>query len=168
MIEKVLKMKASNLLEELKENMRNFDTSQIQENLKKEDINPISKQLSLFNLKNHEEILSKDIEMEDDFDIEDDEVNEMKNEIELFFEGCSPESDERFRKFIESICIYLSLIAKRPMHPIGMDFREGKTVFAEEKDGETIYYCDIKQHQAEIAKDYYTCKYCVCIPSELK
>ena len=73
-----------------------------------------------------------------------------------------------FKKFIESICVYLSLIAKKPLHPIGMDFGNKNTVFSEEIDGEIFYYCDIKQHQAEIAKDYYTCNYCICIPSELK
>ena len=161
-------MKASELLEEIKESMRNYDINHIKENLKKEDINPISKQVSSFNLKNYEEILSKNIEDSDDFEISDKEIDDMKNEIDLFFKGCSPESEESFKKFIESICIYLCLIAKKPMHPVGMDFRDGKTVFAEEKDGETVYYCDIKQRQAEIAKDYYTCKYCVCIPTELK
>ena len=159
-------MKASILLKEIKENMLNYNINHIKENLKKEDINPISKQVSIFNLENYEEILSKTIDY--DFEISDDEINEMKNEIDLFFKGCSPESDDSFKKFIESICIYLSLIAKKPLHPVGMDFRDGKTVFTEEKDGETVYYCDIKQRQAEIAKDYYTCKYCVCIPSELK
>ena len=161
-------MKASVLLEELKENMKNYDIDNIKENLKKEDINPISKQVALFNLKNYDEIMIKTIDDNEDYEISDDEINDIKNEIELFFEGCSPESEESFRKFIESICIYLSLIAKKPLHPIGMDFRDGKTVFIDEKNGKTVYYCDIKQHQAEIAKDYYTCKYCVCIPSELK
>ena len=161
-------MKASVLLEELKKNMKNYDIGHVKENLKKEDINPISKQVAIFNLSNYDEILSKTIDDDADWEIEDDEINDIKNEIELFFEGCSPESEASFRKFIESICIYLSLIAKKPMHPVGMDFRDGKTVFAEEKDGKTVYYCDIKQRQAEIAKDYYTCKYCVCIPSELK
>ena len=159
-------MKASILLEEIKENMLNYNIDHVKENIEKEDINPISKQVSIFNLKNYEEILSKTIV--EDFEISDNEINEMKNEIDLFFKGCSPESEESFKKFIESICIYLSLIAKKPLHPVGMDFRDGKTVFTEEKDGETVYYCDIKQRQAEIAKDYYTCKYCICIPSELK
>ena len=161
-------MKASQLLEEIKEDMRNFNAKQMEENLKKEDINPISKQLSKFNLENYYEILSKNISKEEDFDIEDSKIAEIRNEIKLFFKGCSPESEESFKNFIESICVYLSLIAKKPLHPIGMDFRDGKTVFAEEKEGKTFYYCDIKQQQAEIAKDYYTCKYCVCIPSELK
>ena len=161
-------MKASELLQEIKEDMRNFNTKQMEENLKKEDINPISKQLSKFNLENYYEIFSKNIPEEEDFDIEDTKIAEMRNEIKLFFKGCSPESDESFKNFIESICVYLSLIAQKPLHPIGMDFRNNNTVFCEEINGETVYYCDIKQKQAEIAKDYYTCKYCVCIPSELK
>ena len=161
-------MKASQLLEEIKEDMRNFNTEHMEENLKKEDLNPISKQLAKFNLENHHEILSKNIPEEEDFDIEDSKIDEMRNEIKRFFKGCSPESDESFKNFIESICVYLSLIAQKPLHPIGMDFRNNNTVFSEEIDGKTVYYCDIKQKQAEIAKDYYTCKYCVCIPSELK
>ncbi|MBR5504076.1 MAG: DUF2115 family protein [Methanobrevibacter sp.] len=161
-------MKSSELLEEIKENIQNYDINHIRENLKDEDINPISKQVSIFNLANYDEIMAKNIENEDDFEIDDEEIESMKNEIDLFFKGCSPESEDSFKKFIESICLYLSLIAKKPLHPVGMDFRDGKTVFTEEKDGKTVYYCDIKQRQAEIAKDYYTCKYCVCIPSELK
>ena len=161
-------MKSSELLEEIKENIQNYDINHIRENLKDEDMNPISKQVSIFNLTNYDEIMSKTIDNEDDFEIDDEEIESMKNEIDLFFKGCSPESEDSFKKFIESICLYLSLIAKKPLHPVGMDFRDGKTVFTEEKDGETVYYCDIKQRQAEIAKDYYTCKYCVCIPSELK
>ena len=160
-------MKASKLLDEIKEYVSNYDISHIKEKAEKEDIDLIS-ELSRFNYNNYLEIISKRIEEDEDFDISDDEINSMKNEIELFFNGCSPESDEEFRKFIESTCLYLSLIAKRPLHPIGIDFRDGKTVFAEEKDGETIYYCDIKEEQAKIAKDYYTCQYCVCKPSELK
>ena len=161
-------MKASELLEEIKEDMRKFNTKQMEENLKKEDIAPISKQLSKFNLENYYEILSKNLTEEEDFDIEDRKIAEIRNEIKLFFKGCSPESEERFKNFIESICVYLSLIAKKPLHPIGMDFGNDNTVFSEEIDGEKFYYCDIKQKQAEIGKDYYTCKYCVCIPSELK
>ena len=100
--------------------------------------------------------------------VDDELVNDIKDELRRFFEGCSPESEEEFKKFIIYTCIYLSLIAKRPLHPIGIDMHNGKTVFGEEKDGETVYYCDIKEEQSKMAKDYYTCQYCVCKPSELK
>ena len=128
-----------------------------------ENINLLSDRLenTINQLRNTNIELEKDIE-------EKSKIDEMRNEIKLFFKGCSPESEESFKNFIESICVYLSLIAQKPLHPIGMDFRNNNTVFSEETDGKTVYYCDIKQKQAEIAKDYYTCKYCVCIPSELK
>ena len=105
--------------------------------------------------------------MNDESNIEIDEklVNDIKDELGRFFEGYSPESEEEFKRFITYTCIYLSLIAKRPLHPIGIDMHNGKTVFCEEKDGETVYYCDIKEEQSKIAKDYYTCQYCVCKPS---
>ena len=89
-------------------------------------------------------------------------VESMKNEIELFFKESSPESDDSFKKFIESICLYLSLIAKKPLHPVGMDFGENNTV-EEIVDGEKrVYYCDVKKLLKEKAEEYYTCKYCVC------
>ncbi|MBR4397373.1 MAG: hypothetical protein IKS93_05935, partial [Methanobrevibacter sp.] len=78
-------MKASELLEEIKEDMRNFNTKPMKENLKKEDINRLSKQLAKFNLENYYEILSKNIPEEEDFDIEDSKIAEIRNEIKLFF-----------------------------------------------------------------------------------
>ena len=65
------------------------------------------------------------------------------------------------KKFIESICLYLSLIAKKPLHPVGMDFGENNSV-EEVIDGERVYYCDIKKPLKEKAEEYYTCKYCIC------
>ena len=143
-------MKARELLEEIKENIKDYDID--------------------FHIQNYTEIMELNIDEEDESNIEvDDElVNDIKDELRRFFEGCSPESEEEFKKFIIYTCIYLSLIAKRPLHPIGIDMHNGKTVFGEEKDGETVYYCDIKEEQSKIAKDYYTCQYCVCKPSELK
>ena len=155
-------MKASELLNEIKENVSNYDINILKESLKKEDINPISKQVSTYNLSNYKEILNKEISAIDDFEISENMVESMKNEIELFFKGCSPESDNSFKKFIESICLYLSLIAKKPLHPVGMDFGKNNTVEIVEENGKTKYYCDVKKHLKEKAEEYYTCKYCVC------
>lgn len=89
-------MKANKLLNEIKENVSNYDINIIKESLKKEDINPISKQVSTYNLSNYEEILNKEIKDIDDFEISENIVESMKNEIKLFFKGCSPESEESF------------------------------------------------------------------------
>ena len=163
-------MKARDLLAEIKENIKDYDIGPFEERVRDENTDQTSKLRANFHIQNYTEIMELNIDEEDESNIEvDDElVNDIKDELRRFFEGCSPESEEEFKKFIIYTCIYLSLIAKRPLHPIGIDMHNGKTVFGEEKDGETVYYCDIKEEQSKMAKDYYTCQYCVCKPSELK
>ena len=157
-------------MEEIKENIKDYDIGIFEERAWDENTDQTSKLRANFHIQNYTEIMELNIDEEDESNIEvDDElVNDIKDELRRFFEGCSPESEEEFKKFIIYTCIYLSLIAKRPLHPIGIDMHNGKTVFGEEKDGETVYYCDIKEEQSKMAKDYYTCQYCVCKPSELK
>ena len=163
-------MKTRDLLEEIKENIEDYDIGIFEERVRDENTDQTSKLRANFHIQNYTEIMELNIDEEDESNIEvDDElVNDIKDELRRFFEGCSPESEEEFKKFITYTCIYLSLIAKRPLHPIGIDMHNGKTVFAKEENGETVYYCDIKEEQSKIAKDYYTCQYCVCKPSELK
>ena len=95
--------------------------------------------------------------------IKEKDINPIsKQVIAKFFDGCSPESEEIFKRFITYICVYLSLIAKKPLHPVGMDFRDGKTVFTKEEDGKINYYCDIRKDLKNRSKDYFTCKFCLC------
>ena len=163
-------MKTRDLLEEIKENIKDYDIGIFEERVRDENTDQTSKLRANFHIQNYNEIMELNIGEDDESNVEINEklVNDIKDELRRFFEGCSPESEEEFKKFIIYTCIYLSLIAKRPLHPIGIDMHNGKTVFGEEKDGETVYYCDIKEEQSKIAKDYYTCQYCVCKPSELK
>ena len=163
-------MKVRDLLEEIKENIKDYDIEIFEKKASDENADPATKQRANFHIQNYNEIMELNIDEEDACNIEIDDglVEDIKYELARFFEGCSPESEEIFKRFITYNCIYLSIIAKRPLHPIGIDMHNGKTVFAEEEDGETVYYCDIKEEQAKIAKDYYTCQYCVCKPSEIK
>ena len=163
-------MKTRDLLEEIKENIKDYDIEPFEERIRDENTDQTSKLRALFHIQNYTEIMELDIDENDDNNVEiDDElVNDIKDELRRFFEGCSPESEEEFKKFIIYTCIYLSVIAKRPLHPIGIDMHNGKTVFGQEENGKTVYYCDIKEEQSKVAKDYYTCQYCVCKPSELK
>lgn len=153
-------MKTRDLIEEIKENIKDYDIEILEEKIKREDINPISKQVSTFNIQNYKEIMTLDIEdgSDEDMEISDSLIEEIKDEIAKFFDGCSPESEDIFKRFITYICIYLSLIAKKPLHPVGMDFGNGKTVFKEENN----YYCDVKKELRLQSEDYYTCKYCIC------
>lgn len=160
-------MKARDLLEEIKDNIKDYDIAPFEERVRDENTDQTSKLRANFHIQNYKEIMELNIDENDERNIEinDELVNDMKDELDRFFEGCSPESEDIFKKFITYTCIYLSLIAKRPLHPIGIDMHNGKTVFGVEEDGETVYYCDIKEEQSKIAKDYYTCQYCVCKPS---
>ena len=117
-------MKARELLEEIKENIKDYDIEILEDRIAKEDINPISKQVSSFNIQNYKEIMALNIDENsaENVEISDELINDIKDEMNRFFDGCSPESEEVFRRFVTYICIYLSLIAKKPMHPIGMDF----------------------------------------------
>lgn len=127
-------MKARDLLAEIKENIKDYDIEYLKEKIKEEDINPISKQVSAFNIENYYEIMSLEID-DENIEISDKLIEEIKEEIAKFFDGCSPESEDVFKRFITYICVYLSLIAKKPLHPVGMDFRDGKTVFTKEEMG---------------------------------
>ena len=145
-------MKKRDLLEEIKENIRDYDIEILEERVNREDTNPISKQVSTFNIENYREIMSLNIDEDsvENTEISDKLIEGIKEEIAKFFDGCSPESEEIFKKFITYICIYLSAIAKKPL------------LFTKEIDGKTNYYCDIRKEMRLQDKDYFTCKYCLC------
>ncbi len=155
-------MKASILLNEIKESIENFDTTRIEESLKREDLNPMSRQLSIHNLETCRDIKACEIREDMDFDVDDGEIESFKKELHNFFEGCSPESDNEFRRFIQDICFFKSFIAKKPLHPVGMDMRDNNTVHEVEENGKTVYYCDIRNSVRDDSKGYYTCNYCIC------
>ena len=80
-------MKASILLNEIKESIENFDTTRIEESLKREDLNPISRQLSTHNLETCRDIEACEIGDDMDFDVDDGEIESFKKELHNFFEG---------------------------------------------------------------------------------
>ena len=67
-------MKASILLNEIKESIENFDTTRIEESLKREDLNPMSRQLSIHNLETCRDIEACEIREDMDFDVDDGEI----------------------------------------------------------------------------------------------
>ena len=97
-----------------------------------------------------------------DFEIDDGEIESFTQELHNFFEGCSPESDDEFRRFIQDICFFKSFIVQKPLHPVGMDMGNNNTVHQEDEDGKRVYYCDIRNSVRDDSKGYYTCNYCIC------
>ena len=95
-------MKARELLEEIKENIKDYDIEPFEERLRDGNTDQTSKLRANFHIQNYNEIMELNINEDDDRNIEIDDklVNDIKDELGRFFEGCSPESEEGFKKFI--------------------------------------------------------------------
>ena len=66
-----------------------------------------------------------------------------------------PEKPEAW-KWIILGCVYLSYIARRPMHPV-----EGTGILVRTENGERAYFCPLRSPEEDTA-----CHYCVCRPLE--
>jgi uncharacterized protein (UPF0305 family) len=113
----------------------------------------IQRAMSKYNLENFNEIINSSCE-ESDIEINQEELKDLEDGIYNYFSLHAPD-DEEFREFIKIISIYLTFIAKKPLHPPGIKFSNETTVY---KKG-NIYYCTgkssfIKQKQS-------LCKYCI-------
>lgn len=111
--------------------------------------------MATFNSNNYDEILSKNISKENDFNINDSELKILKEKIDYYFSIYSP-NNKIFNEFIKYITIYLKFIVEKPFHPVGMRFSNGNYVF-KKKDK---YYCTGKSKF--IKETNSLCKDCVC------
>ena len=105
-------MKTRDLLEEIKENIKDYNIAPFEERVRDENTDQTSKLRANFHIQNYKEIMELNIDEEDEnnIDIDDGLINDIKDELYRFFEGCSPESEEIFKRFITYNCIYLSLM----------------------------------------------------------
>ena len=87
-------------------------------------------------------------------EIKDGVVNNFKNDIDFYFDTYAG-GDEETREFTKYISLYLALIAKRPLHPVG-DNPTKDQVFLQ--NGE--YKC--KSRIMSIKEKNSMCRYCVC------
>lgn len=109
--------------------------------------------MSRYNLENYHEILnSKSKGLNDEIDVK--KLRDLEERIDKYFILHAPD-DEDFKKFIKTISTYLTFIAKKPLHPPGIEFSNGNNVF---KRGDS-YYCTGK---IQFLKDKFSlCKHCV-------
>ena len=118
------------------------------------DNSSIHGMMSKYNFKTFNEILNSSYEELDD-EVPEKELADFKSRIDHYFNLYAPD-DEEFKEFIKLISIYLTFIAKKPLHPPGIRFSNGARIY---KKG-NVYYCTgksvfIKEHLS-------LCKYCVC------
>lgn len=154
-------MKSSKLLLKIKRDLKPYK-SIVNNNNKdiNENIDPIHFIMSKYNQDNFNEIMNLSPE-EVDEEIDGDKLNDFKESIEYYFKLYAPNDDD-FKEFIIAISMYLSFIAKKPLHPPGITFSDGNKVLKKQNN----YYCTRKTFF--IQEKYSLCRYCVCKPVQKK
>ena len=146
-------MKAAELLEEIRENLKDYPIEYLKNKVTDERYkDPITKSLAKYNSEAWDEIFTLNIE--EDFEIKDGIVENLKNDINFYFDTYAG-GDEESREFTKYISLYLALIAKSPLHPVG-DNPTKDQVFIQ--NGE--YKC--KSRIVSIKDENSLCRYCVC------
>jgi uncharacterized protein (UPF0305 family) len=143
-------MKTSQLLLKLKKDMKKYKSKML-DNGKNDSLNQI---MSRYNLENFNAIMNTSLE-ELNEEVDEEKLKDLQNRIDHYFSLYAPD-DEDFKEFINAISIYLTFVAKKPLHPPGIIFSNGKRVY--KKDD--VYYCTGKS--IFIKDELSLCKYCVC------
>ncbi|MDD5959630.1 MAG: DUF2115 family protein [Methanobrevibacter wolinii] len=145
-------MKASSLLNEIRENLANYPIDYLK-NKAKDDRYPdsITKRLAIYNSKIYDEIFN--LELETDFNIKDNIVSNLKNDIDYYFSVYDPYNEDI--EFTKNLCLYLVFIGKKPLHPYSDDSKNYDVFIKNNK-----FYC---KNRIKYIKDKNSlCRYCVC------
>jgi len=148
-------MKSSKLFLKIKKDIEPYKSKVNDKNKNiSEDPDSIGFIMSKYNQDTFNEIMNLSF-LELDDKIDEEELTDFQKRIDYFFKLYASD-DEDFREFIKAISIYLTFIAKKPLHPPGIKFLNGKRVYKDKNR----YYCTGKN---EFMKDKFSlCKYCVC------
>lgn len=113
----------------------------------------ISRLVSDYNQKTLLEIKSREcIDVIEQVDVEI--FNEFTFRIDNYLDKHAPGQDD-LKRYIQIVSTYLTFIARRPLHPLGVIFEDGRRVVG--KDNK--FYCPVKNKQLHGALS--VCKYCV-------
>jgi uncharacterized protein (UPF0305 family) len=113
---------------------------------------PLQLLISDYNRENFHEIIKSSRDC--NFNIKDEELKDLENYVDNYFILYGTD-DKDLKEFIKIIIIYLVFIAKKPLHPPGIKFPHGKTVY---KKGDS-YYCTGKS--VYLKDEYSLCKFCI-------
>lgn len=143
-------MKKSELLKDIRENLKDFNIEYVRNKVTDERYrDPLTKKLAKHNSDAYDEIF--ETEIIDDDEIPDERIAGLKSDIDYYFGEYNPH-DEENQKLTKYICLYLSFISKKPLHPFGDSPKDD----VYQMGGE--YFCKGK---ANYIKDRNSlCKYC--------
>jgi len=92
-----------------------------------------------------------------DFEIDSLIVEEFEHTLDLYLDTHAPGKKD-LKRYITSLSLYLTFIAKRPLHPPGVPFSKEIRIV---KKGE-FFYCSKKRRF--LADPSSCCRFCVCRP----
>ena len=145
-------MKASKLLSMIKKDLKNYPIDYLRNKVTDPRYtDPLTKKLAKYNSDVYDEIFS--LEITGDFEIKDGIIKNIRSDIGFYFDKYAGGDDEN-KRFTENISLYLTLIAKRPLHPFSED--KGDDVYFENGG----YYC--RARITAIHDERSLCRYCIC------
>ena len=144
-------MKASKLLLTLRKNLKNYSINSLKDKISNNSQEDIIKKLTIYNSQIYDEIYKE--ELIEDFDVDDSLIKKIERDVDYYFSVNAP-NDIKTRDFTKNICIYLSLISKKPLHPFGDNPKEDNVYYL---NGE--YFCKAKIKHINDKNSL--CKYCV-------
>ena len=146
-------VRASVLLDEIRENLKDYPIGYLKSKANDERYpDSMAKRLAAYNSQAYDEIFS--LEIDDDLEISDRRISSIKDDVDHYFSENDPYDDEN-REFTKHLCLYFSLIAEKPLHPVGSDAGRDQVYF---KEGD--YYC---RDRIKYLNDKQSlCRHCVC------
>lgn len=145
-------MKASELVEKIQENLKDYPIEYLKNKAADERYpDSIEKRLAEYNSNVYDDIYGTVIL--DDFDINDNVIDSIINDLEYYFENYGP-GDRQSQNFIKNITLFLAVIAKRPLHPYTKN-KNDDVYLSDNK-----YYC--KNRIRFIKDENSLCRYCIC------
>lgn len=145
-------MKASKLLKIIRKNLEGYPIDYLRNKVTDDRYkDPLTKKLAKYNSETYDEIY--EIEIKEDFEIKDDVIKNIRNDIGFYFDRYAPGDDET-REFTKNISLYLALIAKKPLHPFSENKKDDVYYF----NGD--YFCKGRMKYIHDKKSL--CRYCIC------
>ena len=150
----MLKIKSSKLFLKLKREIESY-RSKIKTNKRLIiEENSIHNKMSEYNLENFNQITNSSFTGSEE-DVDEKKLNDFNESIDHYFKLYAPD-DEEFKEFIKIISVYLTFIAKKPLHPPGIIFSNGATVYQRGNS----FYCTGKE--IFLKDNPSLCKFCIC------
>jgi uncharacterized protein (UPF0305 family) len=148
------------LLESLKTEAASVDEGFLREKLR--DLNlemskntkvSMTQKLSEHNIRTMLELKNKTLAADENESIDGVDVRMLESAIDAYMDQYA-EGEKELRTYIRTIAVYLTFIAKRPLHPVGLFDMEGKVLY---RDGKAV--CPLRKR--EMNEPGSLCRFCV-------